>query len=296
MKQLLVISGKGGTGKTTITASFAALGNMTETKMILADCDVDAADLHLLLNPQIIERHDFYGGKIAEIDQAKCKQCFECVKVCRFQAIKKDLDQGIVKFDPIFCEGCTVCSYACPHGAISVKDNLNGEWYISKTRFGSMVHACLGIAEENSGKLVTKVLQNARELAKKEGSELLLVDGPPGIGCPVISSFSGTDLALMITEPTVSGKHDLERVLDLADHFSVKALVCINKSDLDDEMTGNITDYCKGRGVEVVGNIPFDKSIPTAIGSGVIPVEYKDSISSQTILQIYKNVMEQLLS
>ncbi|MCK4259394.1 MAG: ATP-binding protein [Halanaerobiales bacterium] len=294
MKQLLVISGKGGTGKTTITASFAALGKATETQMTMADCDVDAADLHLLLEPEIIERHDFYGGKIAKIDQAKCQQCQECIKICRFQAIEKNLEQGIVKVNPILCEGCTVCGYVCPHGGIIIKDSLSGEWYVSKTCFGSMVHATLGIAEENSGKLVSQVLKKAREVSENEASEVLLVDGPPGIGCPVISSFSGTDLALMVTEPTVSGKHDLERILDLSEYFDVKAVVCINKSDLDDEMTESITDYCEGRGVEVVGKIPFDKNIPTAIGSGIVPVEYKESVSSRAIFEIYQQVLERL--
>ncbi len=265
MKQLLVISGKGGTGKTSLTASLAAMSK----EIILADCDVDAADLHLVVNPDVLEVHDFYGGKVAKINPSKCSQCHQCVTHCRFQAIQVELDSLFwdtqVKIDPMLCEGCTLCRYVCPTGAIDIDNNLCGEWFVSDTRFGPLIHAKLGIGEENSGKLVTKVLTTAREIGEREERQLLIVDGPPGIGCPVISSFSGTDLALTVTEPTVSGLHDLERVLDLAKHFTVNCVVCINKADLNREMTQKIIIYCQKNEVEVVGQIPFDKRVTEAI-------------------------------
>lgn len=293
MKQLLVISGKGGTGKTTLTASFAALGK----NLVLADCDVDAADLHLLLHPKIQERHDFIGGLVPVLNSAKCQQCFKCVEACRFQAIDifPDLVLGSskVSFNPLQCEGCTLCQYVCPNGAIQVEDHQCGHWFLSETRFGPMIHAALGIGEENSGKLVSQVLTRARELGKMEGKEILLIDGPPGIGCPVISSFSGTDLVLIVTEPTVSGWHDLKRVLDLANHFQIPALVCINKADLAEEMTQKIKNYCAERQVKVVGEIPFDRQIPEALSQGKIPVE-EDLLSSQAIQHIFSQVIQEL--
>lgn len=274
MKQLLVISGKGGTGKTSLTASLASLFDNT----ILADCDVDAADLHLLLQPQIKNRTDFYGGQIAEIDQTKCMQCQQCVERCRFGAIEVELDalfwSSEIKINPLLCEGCTLCRYVCPEGAIEVKKNLSGEWYLSETRFGSLVHAQLGIGEENSGKLVTQVLSTARQVGASEEKKLLLVDGPPGIGCPVISAFSGTDLALIVTEPTVSGLHDLERVIELAAHFNVQSVVCINKSDLNQEICEKISSYCQKSHIPVIGHIPFDQQITQAICLGMTPMEY----------------------
>lgn len=294
MKQLLVMSGKGGTGKTTLTASFAALTQ----NLIMADCDVDAADLHLLLQPEIVKREDFYGGKMVEIDQSRCQQCLKCEKICRFQAISHTMDSVFwnieVKVNPILCEGCTLCRYICPHEAISVKNNHSGEWYVSHTRFGLMIHAALGIGEENSGKLVSRVLEEARHRGEQEGKAVLLVDGPPGIGCPVIASFSGTDLALLVTEPTVAGLHDLERALELARHFQVKSLVCINKADLDEGMAETIRNYCTEHGVEVVGMIPFDRAIPEAISLGKIPLEYQRSGSTRAILEVYSRVMQTL--
>lgn len=294
MKQLLIISGKGGTGKTTLTASFAAL----TADLILADCDVDAADLHLLLQPQVLDVNNFTGGKIAEIDQTRCQQCLECEKRCRFKAIQYKMDPLFwsveVKINQILCEGCTLCRYICSYGAIDIKNKICGDWFHSNTCFGPMIHATLGIGEENSGKLVTRVLEEARKLGESEGKEILLVDGPPGIGCPVISSFSGTDLALLVTEPTVSGLHDLKRALDLVQHFKVKAMVCINKFDLDMIMEREITQYCQENGVKVVGRIPFDRSIPEAISLGKIPLEHTNSISAKPIRELYSRVMNAL--
>lgn len=293
MKQLLVISGKGGTGKTTLTASFAALGK----ELILADCDVDAADLHLLLHPKIQERYDFIGGLMPELDSAKCRQCFKCVEACRYQAIDiyPDLTLGSskVSLNPLHCEGCTLCQYVCPNEAIQMKDHQCGHWFHSETRFGPMIHASLGIGEENSGKLVSQVLTRAREVGEAEGKEILLIDGPPGIGCPVISSFSGTDLVLIVTEPTVSGWHDLQRVLDLAEHFQISALVCINKADLAEEVTQKIKNYCTERHVKVVGAIPFDRQIPETLSQGKIPVE-EDLHSSHAIRDTFAQVIQEL--
>jgi len=219
MKQLVVISGKGGTGKTVITAAFAALAK----NKVMADCDVDAADLHILLMPEIIERHDFSGGRTAIIDKTKCNNCGTCISQCRFEAISEET----FTVDPISCEGCGVCFRVCPKGAISMENNKSGEWFISSTPYGPFVHARLGIAEENSGKLVAVVRQNAKLIAGKEKRDLIIIDGPPGIGCPVISSISGTDAVLVVTEPTLSGVHDMKRVLELAGHFRTKSLLSL---------------------------------------------------------------------
>ncbi|MDD4013811.1 MAG: 4Fe-4S binding protein, partial [Candidatus Omnitrophica bacterium] len=202
MRQIVVISGKGGTGKTVLTGSFAALAK----NKVMADCDVDAADLHLLLAPQVMERHDFRSGSTAVIDRDKCVVCGKCMQVCRFSALRVFLPSGEcakreVFVDPVACEGCAFCSFACPRGAITMEENLSGEWFISETRFGRMVHAKLGVAEENSGKLVSLVRGQARELAEKSGCDWVIVDGAPGIGCPVIASLSGVDLAVVVTEP-----------------------------------------------------------------------------------------------
>jgi len=255
MKQLTIISGKGGTGKTTITAAFATLTD----SHVIADCDVDAADLHLILHPTVEKSEEFYGGKIAVIDSEKCQQCDECMKVCRFGAID---DYSV---DPISCEGCGVCVYACPERAISMDPHMNGHWFISQTRAGYMTHAKLGIAEENSGKLVTLVRQQAKLIAEREKKEYVIVDGPPGIGCPVIAAISGVDLLLGVTEPTLSGIHDLERVVGVAKHFNVPVTVCINKFDINTENTSKIEQYCLENNLEVAGKIPYDPDVTRAM-------------------------------
>ncbi|GAI05092.1 unnamed protein product, partial [marine sediment metagenome] len=219
MKQIVVISGKGGTGKSVIAGSFASLAK----NKVMADCDVDAADLHLLLHPTVKETHEFSGGKTAFIDERRCTECGKCQEVCRFEAI----DNYVV--DPISCEGCGVCFHICPEKAIKMVDDLSGKWFVSETKYGPFVHAKLGIAEENSGKLVTLVRQNAKLIAEKEKRDFVIIDGPPGIGCPVIASLSGVDIALIVTEPTLSGIHDLERIVGVAHHFGIKGVVCINK-------------------------------------------------------------------
>ena len=267
MKELLVISGKGGTGKTSIVGSLAALAK----NKVLADCDVDAADLHLLLRPVVRRTMEFTSSRQAFVDEQKCTSCGLCAEVCRFDAIAMahcGSGGGSALIDPIACEGCGVCSHVCPECAISMRDALSGHWFVSDTDYGPMVHARLRAAEENSGKLVTEVRREARRIAQEAGLDYIIADGPPGIGCPVISCMSGVDLALVVTEPTVAGVHDLQRVLDLASHFGVKACVCINKYDLHEANSRRIEDYCGNRGVEVVGKIPFDREVVAALANG----------------------------
>jgi MinD superfamily P-loop ATPase len=264
MKQLTIISGKGGTGKTTVTAAFAHLAD----NAVIADCDVDAADLHLILTPDIIRQEPFYGGQLPSIDYERCTQCGLCEQRCRVGAIQA------AKIDPVSCEGCGVCAYVCPEQAISMKERLSGSWFLSETREGPMVHARLGIAAENSGKLVSMVRQQAKELAEKEKKNLVIIDGPPGIGCPVIASIGGVDLVLIVTEPTLSGLHDLKRILEVTQHFGIKAYVCINKFDINAENTQLIADYCREKGHEVIGKIPYDLAVTKAMINGLSVVEY----------------------
>ena len=284
MKQLTVISGKGGTGKTTITASFAALAK----KHVMADGDVDAADLHLILNPSIIKKEDFYGGRVPVLDKSKCDECGLCVEHCRFDAIHE------FTIDPISCEGCGVCVEVCPLNAIEMKENLCGQWFISETRFGPMVHARLGIAEENSGKLVSLVRQQSRLLTENNGKELIIIDGPPGTGCPVIAAIGGVDLVLVVTEPTLSGIHDLERVLGVANHFDVPAMVCINKADINPENSKKIRSYCKQQNVEVVGELRYDPIVTKAMVAGKSIVEFDDGHITKGIKEMWKIVESSL--
>lgn len=265
MKELVIISGKGGTGKTSLTAAFAALAE----NMVLCDADVDAADLHLLMQPDFRQHADFLGGGIAEIDQDKCVQCALCLELCRFDAISQDF-----VVDPIDCEGCGVCVDFCPEEAIAFPIQTCGEWYISATRYGPMVHARLGIAEENSGKLVSLVRQESAKLAGEEHKDLIITDGPPGVGCPVIASIGGAAAVLIVTEPTVSGLHDMERVADLAAHFKVPAIACINKSDLNPEQTERIEALAKDKGIEILGRIPFDPVFIKSMVQGQNVIEY----------------------
>jgi len=274
------LSGKGGTGKTTIVASFAALAK----NKVLADCDVDAADLHLLLQPTITKTEEFWSGKTAFIDKKFCTRCEICEQVCRFDAIKN------LKVDPIFCEGCGFCFRVCPESTIRMKDNLAGHWFISDTKYGPLVHARLGIAQENSGKLVAMVRQHARAIAQEQLFDYILSDGPPGIGCPVISSLSGANLALLITEPTLSGIHDLDRVLGVCRHFGVCALVCINKYDINEENTRQIEDFCQSQGVEVISRLPFDNMVTKALVQGLPVVEYSEDGISREIEALWQTV------
>ena len=284
MQEVVVLSGKGGTGKTSIVGSFAALAK----SKVLVDCDVDAATLHLLLQPAIREKHEFWSGQVAVINGEKCTQCGLCQEHCRFKAIKD------FNVDAISCEGCGFCSHICPAEAITMTENMAGHWFISDTRYGPLVHARLGIAQENSGKLVALVRQQARQMAEKEGANYIISDGPPGIGCPVISSLSGANLALLVTEPTLSGIHDLERVLGVCHHFGVPALVCTNKYDINEENTHQIERYCLSQGVEVAARIPFDNTVTKAMVEGLPVVEYSRNSVSHQIEALWELVSKSL--
>jgi len=286
MKQILVISGKGGTGKTVISGAFAALAE----KKILVDCDVDAANLHLLLSPGVKERHAFKCGATAFIDKEKCSGCGLCRNLCRFSAITKDL-----VVDPVSCEGCSFCKLVCPSGAIEMREDVSGEWFISETRFGPFVHAKLGIAKENSGKLVSLVKQKAKEIAEKEESAWMIVDGAPGIGCPVIASLSGVDCAVVVTEPTLSGLHDADRVIKVSRYFRVLVKMVINKFDLNCEMTEKIENYCKENSIEVLGKVRFDRNVVRAMVNGKTIVEYKDGIVKKEIVDIWERLRQEEL-
>ena len=281
MKELVIISGKGGTGKTSITAALASLAE----KIVLADCDVDAADLHLVLCPRIVKQENFWGGKLARIDLQRCTECGRCREVCRFEAITTDY-----VVDAIACEGCGVCVWNCPVAAISFEPRQSGVWYFSETSRGPMVHATLGIAEENSGKLVTVVRREARQQAENRGAELLLVDGPPGTGCPVIAAIGGADEVLIVTEPTVSAIHDMYRVWQLARHFQVHALLCINKWDLNEELTGSIEKFAAENGLPVVGKISFDRQVTQAQVAGKTVFELGDYKLQDEFLELWQNI------
>jgi MinD superfamily P-loop ATPase len=263
MKEIVVISGKGGTGKTSITASFAALAE----RPVIADCDVDAADLHLVLSPEVRERSDFRSGHEAFIRENACSGCGDCMVHCRFDAVHEaEASGGRKKFyiDPVSCEGCGVCVRFCPEQAIDFPESLCGEWMISDTRCGPMVHARLGVAAENSGRLVFTVRKEARRIAEEKNHPLILVDGPPGIGCPVIASVTGASQVLVVTEPTVSGEHDLERVLSLTRHFHIPTAICVNKWDLNPEMTDRIEGKAQQAGALVAGRVRYDSSVTRA--------------------------------
>jgi len=286
MKELIVISGKGGTGKTSLIASFASLA---ESK-ILCDADVDAADLHLLMDPHISIRADFKSGHIANIDRNKCSECGLCLDLCKFSAISNDF-----KVNPIDCEGCGVCVYFCPEKAIDFPENTCGQWFYAETRFGPMVHARLGIAEENSGKLVTFVRQESKRLADKKDLDLILTDGPPGVGCPVIASIGGASAVLIVAEPTLSGIHDMERVVQLANHFNVPAMLCVNKFDLNYDLTLDIEHFAKDDGMSCLGRIPFDPIFTEAMVKGQTLIEYnRESKAGHAVEEIWNALSNKL--
>ncbi len=282
VKQITILSGKGGTGKTTLTAAFAALAE----DAVIADCDVDAPDLHMLLHPKIIEKQEFKGSKLAVINENKCIKCGLCREKCRFDAITEDL-----KIDPFSCEGCGVCAIVCPVNAITLTEQISGYAYISKTKFGFMVHAMLNPGEANSGKLVTLVKQNAKTLAENEDIPLIIVDGPPGIGCPVIASIADVDVGLVISEPTMSGIHDLKRVILLLKHFNIPSLVCINMYDINRDNTQKILEFCRENDIEVVGKIPFDSKVVEAMINGKTIVEFSpESNVTEEIRKIWEKL------
>lgn len=295
MKELVIISGKGGTGKTSIAAAFASLYQ----NAVFADCDVDAADLHLILSPTIKQQSDFSGGKQASIITEKCIGCGRCAQMCRFDAIKfdspaNDVIKKTYTVDSISCEGCKVCVEFCPVDAIAFEPAINGKWFISDTRFGPMVHAKLGIAEENSGKLVTLIRREAKMIAEEQNKDLLIIDGSPGIGCPVIASITGADVVLVVTEPTLSGIHDLERVAQLTSNFGIKTLVCVNKSDINPEMTEKIIKDAKEKGLKVVGRVPYDESFTKAQIMKATLIEYTGGDIAEKIKTMWREIIYEL--
>ena len=314
MKQLIILSGKGGTGKTSVAAAFAHLASLADSpvKAVLADADVDAANLELVLAPQVLAQQDFWGGKIAVIDPDKCSGGGICIDVCRFDAIGT-VDQPefrrlvthqlqiyqsthIPIIDPIACDGCAACVYQCPDDAITMQEQMAGEWFRSETLYGPLFHAALIPAQENSGKLVTLVKQNARLLAMDNELDLVLVDGPPGIGCPVISAASGADLALIVAEPTAAGVHDMHRVLQTTNHFGVQALVCINKADIYPQGAAEIEAFCRDEGIEMVGQIPFDLTVTEAMVQGQTVTAFAPKArASRAIREIWMKVVDVLL-
>ncbi|WP_136809761.1 4Fe-4S binding protein [Desulfosediminicola flagellatus] len=284
MKEIVVISGKGGTGKTSLTASFASLAG----KCVVCDADVDGADLHLLLQPRTKTRTDFMGGGLAVINGETCTECDRCRELCRFGAISENY-----VVDRFKCEGCGVCVDLCPEQAIDFPIQKCGEWYSCTTRIGPMVHARLGAAEENSGKLVNLVRKEARKIAEETGNDLLITDGPPGIGCPVIAAIGGATVLVVIVEPTLSGLHDMSRVIDLAAHFRVPAMVCVNKFDLNLEMTETIEEHARSRNLMLLGRIPFDPVFVQAMVQGQNIIEYADdSKTAESVREVWNNIIE----
>lgn len=283
IRELVVLSGKGGTGKTSLTASFAALAQ----GCVLCDADVDAADMHLLMAPKIMSRVEFIGGSLATIDKDRCTECGECQRLCRYGAISDDF---IV--DRIGCEGCGVCFDLCPAQAIDFTPQVCGEWYRSRTRFGPMIHAQLGIAQENSGRLVSLVRKEAMAFAEKSGADLILTDGPPGIGCPVIASLGGATAAVLVVEPTRSGLHDLQRVTGLLNHFRVPGMLIINKFDLYPEICGEIEAFAQNHQLRLIGHIPFDPEVTRAMVEGQNIVEFSPSSpAAQAIVACWKKIV-----
>jgi MinD superfamily P-loop ATPase len=295
LKEIVVISGKGGTGKTSIVGSFAALAN----NAVLADCDVDAADLHLLLEPDTKQTHNFTGGKLASITTEKCIGCGKCEEVCNFDAVvfngpANDVVERTYTVDPISCEGCSVCVHFCPVDAIDFKDAVNGQWFISNTRFGPMIHAKLGPAEENSGKLVSLIRKEAKRIATEQNKDLIIVDGSPGIGCPVIASITGADLVLAVTEPTFSGQHDLHRVISLTEHFNIPIAVCINKYDINVDIAKAIEKEILKKDLKLVGKIAYDIAVTKAQIEAKSIVEYSSDGLKDQLISLWDSVLDML--
>jgi MinD superfamily P-loop ATPase len=291
MKQIVVLSGKGGTGKTTVTAALAHLASQNpDTRALLVDADVDAANLELLLAPHIIETHEFVGGQVAVFAADLCSGCGLCADVCRFDAVRAD--NGLYTVDTIACEGCATCKTQCPTNAITMLPQTSGRWFFSTCRYGPLFHARLSPAQESSGKLVTLLKQQACAHAVEESYPLMIVDGPPGIGCPAIAAVSGADLVVVVTEPTAAGIHDMQRVLGLTAHFGIQSLVCINKADIYPTGTEQITNHCQQNGLPVIGQLPFDLSITEAMVHGQTITAYlPDSPVSRILREIWQAIL-----
>lgn len=297
-RQLVILSGKGGTGKTSLGAAFAHLSTLPEYSLnaVFADADVDAANLSLVLTPQTGEPKAFWGGSLAEVDPQTCTGCEACISVCRYDAIIPDqTNPAVMWIDPVACDGCAACMYACPEGAIKMVPQQEGNWYQSSTPYGALFHADLFPGRENSGKLVTLVKQQARLYAEDTRAPLVIIDGPPGIGCPVISACAGVDLGLVVTEPSLAGLHDMKRVLGTLRHFRVPAVICINKADIYPEGVKQIQEYAQSEGIEIVGQIPFDENIPRAMLHGLpISAFSPDSAASREIKAIWKSTLDRV--
>lgn len=288
MTELVVLSGKGGTGKTSLSAAFAQLA----VRPVMADCDVDAANLHLLLAPEVLERHLFTGGEVAVIQQDRCLHCGECLAWCRFEAVRREVAQdGRPSFtiDPLACEGCGLCAAMCPAEAVELQSETAGEWLMSETAWGPLVHAQLNPGGENSGKLVTLVRQEAHRVAAAQGRSLILVDGPPGIGCPVIASLTGADRVLVVTEPTPAGEHDLQRVLELAAQFGIPVAICVNKWDLAPSLTWRIESQAAAAGARPVGRIPYDQAFSQAQVAGRTVIETGAPVA-ETVREVWREL------
>jgi len=295
MKQIVILSGKGGTGKTTVAAALVHLASQ-EVPIVFADADVDAANLELVLDPTVQETHDFASGKLAVVDPELCTSCDICAQVCRYDAVAPTREPAKSHYvvDPIACEGCAACFYQCPVEAIRLEVPVAGQWFRSNTRFGPLFHARLFAGQENSGKLVTMVKQQGRLRALDEGREFLIVDGPPGIGCPVISASAGADLALLVVEPTVSGVHDLERVLATTNHFGIPALVVINKTDVNPKRADEIAAFCQAQGIEVAGRIPYDDVVTEAMVQGLPVTAFKDGAVTAELKHVWRRMHDWL--
>ncbi len=286
MKEIVVISGKGGTGKTSITASLAYLGG---TEVIVADCDVDAADMHLLLQPDFAKEEDFYSGLIAKIDEEFCINCGKCADVCRFDAIPFKNNQYVV--EPLDCEGCSYCAKVCPVSCIDMNDAYAGKWFTSATRLNTpMVHARLGIGSDNSGKLVSKVKNEAKDLATTLGKEYVLIDGSPGIGCPVVSSLSGANFVVLVTEPSISGIHDLKRVYDLVKSFKIKAGCIINKYDINEDGTNEIIKFLGEENIEHIASIPYNENFTKAMTNAQTIIEFDNGELKEILTQSWEKI------
>lgn len=296
VKQIAVISGKGGTGKTSIVGSLAFFADNN----VLVDCDVDAADLHLIIQGNNKSSSDFIGGKIAEIFPDKCTDCGLCVEYCRFDAIKmknaslaiNDDAQHII--EEYSCEGCGVCVEFCPEDAIILKDVISGKWFFTETKYGPLFHAKLGIAESNSGKLVSLLRSKALELSKNEDYKYIIIDGPPGIGCPVIASLTGVDYTLIITEPTKSAIHDMERLMELTKHFKIKTGICINKYDINKSLSDRIRDIADKSNIQVLGSIPYDTTVTKAQIEGIPYPEFANNDMTKHLQKLWENVKKEL--
>ncbi len=291
MKQIVIFSGKGGTGKTSFAASLAALAENS----VFADCDVDAANLHLIMKPEPKEEHLFLGGKIAFLEGSKCTGCEACIEPCRFDAIAPAADGGnraIVEINPFVCEGCGVCARICPEGAINMKQSEAGYWYVADTPYGPLVFAELKAGEENSGKLVSEVRKKSKEIGESLRKNYCIIDGPPGTGCAVMASLTGTDMAVLVTEPTLSGIHDMDRALQVADFFSIPTGVVVNKASINEENTQTVMEHCRKKSIPFLGTIDYSRKMVDAVSALIPYVDYADDEISDSIKQIWDEIQK----